>query len=394
MRTYLALGFAAGACAIGACGEDEARRPSVGFSGPDASSSASSSAGGEGGAGGAGGASTHSTGGGDGGAGGQGVGGGAGGPPAPYCGDLTVNPGEECDDGNTSPGDGCAGDCMIESGEVEPNNTAVTASPLVKSPYYAKIDPAGDVDYVAFTVVGPGASVTARTMDVGDGACAVGDLDSFLEILAADGTTVLGGDEDGGEGYCSRVVLPNLGAGNFFARISASPKAATPTFIYRLRIDQVMDVCGDNNKTVGEECDDGNMDAGDGCSPTCTLEISESEPNDAVASADAFVDPWNAVLTPAADVDVVSVTLANAVSSLTATTTDQGTGACAAKTLDTIVEILAPNGTTVLASGDDIVGNCGSALAPNLAAGTYFVRIKGGSLVTDPSPYGLQIIVQ
>jgi hypothetical protein len=99
-------------------------------------------------------------------------------------------------------------------------------------------------------------------------------------------------------------------------------------------------------------------------------------------------------LDPAGDIDVVTVNVASQAATFTATTTDQGTGACAAKTLDTIVEILGPDGTTVLASGDDNVGNCASALATNVAAGPYYVRVKGGSLATYPSAYGLQIILQ
>jgi cysteine-rich repeat protein len=34
-------------------------------------------------------------------------------PPEPECGDGIVDPGEECDDGNTTDGDGCPGDCLL-----------------------------------------------------------------------------------------------------------------------------------------------------------------------------------------------------------------------------------------------------------------------------------------
>jgi len=36
-------------------------------------------------------------------------------PPAPYCGDGHLDPGEDCDDGNNTPGDGCDADCRLES---------------------------------------------------------------------------------------------------------------------------------------------------------------------------------------------------------------------------------------------------------------------------------------
>jgi cysteine-rich repeat protein len=35
-------------------------------------------------------------------------------PPAPVCGDRTVDPGEVCDDGNPTNGDGCSSDCLRE----------------------------------------------------------------------------------------------------------------------------------------------------------------------------------------------------------------------------------------------------------------------------------------
>lgn len=323
-----------------------------------------------------------------------GMGGEAGAPPAPFCGDGVFNGTEECDDQNMANGDGCTSDCKVEANEVEPNDTAAQASPFVVSPFYwAKID-SGDVDFVSFTVTKANTSVTAVTYDIGDGGCSKNEIDSFVEIIAANGTTVLASDDDAGEGFCARAVAPSLAMGNYFVRISAAPKSGTPSFFYQLVINQIENICGDNDKTAGEECDDGNVMSGDGCSAACKIELSETEPNGTTATANSFVAPWNAVLDPAGDIDVIAVNVAAQSATFTATTTDQGTGACAAKTLDTIVEILASNGTTVLASGDDIVGNCGSALATNVAPGTYYVRVKGGSLATYPSAYGLNIIIQ
>lgn len=339
---------------------------------------------------------TGGVGGGNGGSGGNigGMGGNGAMPPEPFCGDAVINPGEECDDGNQDIGDGCRPDCTVESSEVEPNNTFSEANPYVANPFYLAKVAGGDVDFIAFPVSTANTSVVVKTYDVGDGACAKNELDSYVEILASDGMTVLASDDDAGEGYCSRAVVSSLPVGNYFVRVAAAPKAGNPSFIYQLKIDQIANVCGDGTVTPGEECDDGNNMSNDGCSSACKIEISETEANGTPATANTFVMPWNAVLDPAGDVDVVLVNLPMAAMTFTATTNDQGSGACAAKTLDTVVEILASNGSTVLASGDDIVGNCGSALVTNPAAGNYYVRIKGGSLATYPSAYGLTIIVQ
>jgi cysteine-rich repeat protein len=364
---------------------------------PFKSTSASSS-----GAGGQGGGGTGGAGGmggmqGPGGAGGMGGAGGAGGtggmPKMPVCGDYVVDPGEECDDGNLDDGDGCSKTCMLELTEVEPNGTLAEARPYT-NPFYARIDPEGDEDVTSFAVDKSPSSAVVEILDVGDGACTQGKIDSFVDVLGTDGVTVLASDDDGGDGSCSRAVITGLGPGTYGARVTASPLAVAKTFAYRLKITTYHDVCGDGTQTPGEACDDGNLKPGDGCSPTCAVELSETEPNDTPDQANAWAMPWHAALAPAGDVDVVRVAVLSPGATLSAQTTDEGSGACAAKTLDTSLEILAPDGANVLASNDDTLGTCSFVEAKNLPAGTYFVRVQGGPLATYPSPYGLTVTVQ
>jgi cysteine-rich repeat protein len=59
-----------------------------------------------------------SAGGGSGGVGGQG------GVVLPRCGDGVINPGEQCDDGGTSAGDGCDGTCNVECSELFDDSTS------------------------------------------------------------------------------------------------------------------------------------------------------------------------------------------------------------------------------------------------------------------------------
>jgi cysteine-rich repeat protein len=183
------------------------------------------------------------------------------------CGDGFRDAGEGCDDENLDAGDGCDAACEIESDENEPNDTLAEAGAYA-DPFYAEIDPAEDVDSVGFDLA-TRASVIVSTENVGEGSCTFGLLDSFLELLDENGDS-LAVDDDGGEGLCARIVLPNLPVGHYTARISASPVGSTPTFPYRLLV--VTDVCGNGRKTLAEGCDDGNIVDGDGCSATCQVE--------------------------------------------------------------------------------------------------------------------------
>lgn len=349
-------------------------------------SSSTSGAGGQGGEAGQGGAGGEGGLGGQGGTAGQG---GSGGQTIPYCGDGNLDPGEECDDGNPAGADLCSADCKLVDSEVEPNNSAAQANAWV-SPWGARISPSGDVDVVSFVLANP-ASVVVETRDTGDGACAASALDTVVDVLASDGTTVVGSDDDTGDGLCSRATVSSLPAGTYYTRVTASPSAPSATFPYRLAINVIADICGDTVLTPGEQCDDGNQTSGDGCSSTCKLELTESEPNGTVAMADAYVAPWFSVLSPVGDADFVSFNVPMAGMTITAQTNDAGLGGCAMSTLDTIVTIYAPDGTTELVTNDDALGYCSLAKVMTNVSGLHYVRVKPGGRFTDPSFYGLAI---
>lgn len=151
------------------------------------------------------------------------------------CGDGHTDGTEECDDGNTKSGDGCSATCTLEATETEPNDTAAQANALT-SPWLARVNPMGDVDVVSFKVTAGLTKATLETSDVGDGACSLGLLDSYLEVLGTDGATVLAFDDDGGDGLCSRALAKGLQPGTYYARVTASPDGNTPTFAYSLTL--------------------------------------------------------------------------------------------------------------------------------------------------------------
>ncbi len=117
------------------------------------------------------------------------------------------------------------------------------------------------------------------------------------------------------------------------------------------------------------------------------------EPNDAPGTATAVTadgSQRSGDINPVADPDWYSFAVP-AGGSVTAQTFDSSGAACATpSTIDTILRLYAPNGTTVLAENNDIdAGNrCSridpalNAAASNLAAGTYYVRVTGDGATT------------
>lgn len=307
------------------------------------------------------------------------------------CGDAITDPTEECDDGDTDSGDGCSGACKLEPTETEPNDSSGQADAHV-DPFFASIGFAGDVDVVSVAIDAGPSTLTATTYDLGDGACAGDMLDSFLEILGPNGSLVLASDSNGGEGLCARASAVGLAPGTYFVRVSAEEPGGQ--FPYVLSV--MKELCGNGVQGAGEQCDDGGTAPGDGCSPICQLETTETEPNGASAQADPYIEPWVAAISPSGDIDVIAVDVPGPSSLLSAQTIDHGTGACAAGSLDNILEILGTDGSTVLASDDDNgEGYCAFTAAAGLSAGKYFVRVKAGPL--DPSatfPYGISITLQ
>ncbi|MEO8184204.1 MAG: DUF4215 domain-containing protein [Deltaproteobacteria bacterium] len=129
------------------------------------------------------------------------------------CGNAQLDPGEQCDDGDAQPGDGCTGACNLE-----PN--------------------------FACTTVG---EPCTSTIACGDGSVAGTEA-------CDDGNNF---DTDGCSATCT--VEPafgcTTGAGGTSACIPIQNAA-----------------CGDSTVSAGEQCDDGDTDAGDGCSATCQVE--------------------------------------------------------------------------------------------------------------------------
>lgn len=122
--------------------------------------------------------------------------------------------------------------------------------------------------------------------------------------------------------------------------------------------------------------------------------LTEVEPNETSASADAYAAPFIGNIDHAGDIDWISVNVATAGASITAVV-DSGNGACVGG-IDSQVEIYASDGTTVLGMNDDrATDKCSSLTVTAATAGTYFVKVRS-SVANAPNAtfvYGLSVSV-
>jgi cysteine-rich repeat protein len=200
---------------------------------------------------------------------------------AGICGDGHKVGAEQCDDGNTANGDCCSSGCLVEAGcEIEPNNTKdqahasgnVLASGVV---YKGQTSPVGDVDFWEL-VLTQTSNVKLETFDAtGPSNCTT--IDTQMYLYAADGTTQVAYDDDGGPGACSLLdpaataTVRSLPAGTYYVKVNDYSNNDVISYTLRATITPV--ICGDGAiVSPNETCDDGNTVSGDGCSATCAQE--------------------------------------------------------------------------------------------------------------------------
>jgi cysteine-rich repeat protein len=150
------------------------------------------------------------------------------------CGDGVLDPGEQCDDGNNSSGDGCTALCQIVCGWT---CTCVPGAPCWCVP---------------------------------GGTCIIGGI-------CGDG--LLGANE-----VCDDS---NAMAGD---GCSADCQTVEPGWRCPVPGRRCVPVCGDGIVVVPESCDDGNTVAGDGCSATCSAEPTTNRCGDGVVEGSEACD--------------------------------------------------------------------------------------------------------
>lgn len=322
------------------------------------------------------------------------------GPGSQTCGNGSRETPETCDDGGRADNDGCSSACGLE----------ITGVPLTA--------PGGSLDFgtvaagasgvAQLTIDTAGQSITATAADTAD---SCNTVDTSLELLDDAGRVLLsaaGGGPTGTAGNCGAFdrrldrAARDLRVGTYYLRANNEGPSSGPI---RIRYAVLAPVCGNSfvESRAGEQCDDGNSQAGDGCSPQCQFEggaAPEQEPNNdqATATASGLVGPGRIQLRgeirPSGDDDVwafeVPAQRTLFFSARTYTTRGQFTS-CDRTITDTRifleqagVEATAPS-SGELAFNDDIdsLGNvwCSGLFSVPLSGGqngtTYYIRIQG-----------------
>ena len=206
--------------------------------------------------------------------------------PVPVCGDgIIITPDEGCDDVNTVSGDGCSETCQVETsapvcpnGIVESdeqcddnNNTEedgcsslciseVCGDGTLQSNLGEQCDDGNTAD-------GDGCSAACQPESCGDGT-----LQSSLGEECDDGNTVNGDT-------CTSLCITDTdgdGAGDVVDNcqgVSNPDQADTDGDSLGDACDTpLVSECGNNQLEQPEECDDGNLTDGDGCSSACQWE--------------------------------------------------------------------------------------------------------------------------
>jgi len=221
------------------------------------------------------------------------------------CGNGILEGTEACDDGNTTPGDGCASDCKLEPGWscLEPG---VRCQPKCGDGLQTGVEQCDDGNTNSgdgcsadcsqvepgWLCLAPGVGCQPKCGDglqTGDEECDDGNTegkdgctsDCKLEsdwVCPKPGSpcvsTVVCGDGivSGNEACDDHNAKSGDGCSADCSRIESGWSCPAPGM-------RCQPKCGDGLQIGGEECDDGNTDSDDGCSPTCKVETGYACPD-------------------------------------------------------------------------------------------------------------------
>ena len=217
--------------------------------------------------------------------------------PALKCGNGVLDDGEGCDDGNAKDGDGCSAACKVE-GTTPGGSCPGAAVPMTSpSPTRRVGSVAGDTttnakSFESATCGGGNGNdvVYSVTSDIAGRARVVLDakFDAYLALRSACGDAKT-------ESACKAVPI---GGGKTELLFPVTAKQTTYVIVdgvagksgaYRLDVEIDATTCGDGIAQWPEQCDDGAVAPGDGCSAGCLLETPLSAPGKCPGATYTFV---------------------------------------------------------------------------------------------------------
>lgn len=187
---------------------------------------------------------------------------------APLCGNGIVEQSELCDDGNQSETDSCSNLCV-------PLNAPVFNLPGNAQVFTANLPNRSSSHMIALNVTQPSYILAETFTSHNNESC---DLYVATQIeLLDDQKTVLGFDQKDGVRDCSKIdpstdAFAALAPGRYWLRTRLSGTTQQLNHLdIRVR-GFAQNVCGNGVVENTEQCDDGNIISGDGCSNTCQVE--------------------------------------------------------------------------------------------------------------------------
>jgi hypothetical protein len=262
--------------------------------------------------------------------------------------------------------------------ETEPNNTSGTATPLTFTPtaiVTAAINPGGDLDFYTFTAAA-GSKVWLETDTGGVQNAGATSRDTKVDLLAADGTTVIENDDDDGTANGGDGTIES----GLSSIIAGRTLTAGGTYFIRVQAFTVTGIINPYRLFV---------------SLTNVSATAEVEANDTAATANVANSPAlrSGSIGVAADVDYYSVS-ANAGDTIffpvDADPERDGTGT------DLIVEFRDPADALLLSVDSSTAGDLANPAAEGAnytvsASGTYFVKVRHFS-ATGTGTYNIHIV--
>jgi cysteine-rich repeat protein len=189
------------------------------------------------------------------------------------CGNGILEPGEECDDGNNTPGDGCSNNCREENycgnGICGPGENGLNCPDDCAVCGNGVLEPGEECDD-GNLIPGDGCSATCTQENYcGNGICDPGENGlNCPDDCAVCGNGVLEPGEECDDGN----IIPGDGCSATCTLESFCGDAICGPGETAINCPEDCAVCGNGSLEPGEECDDGNVLNFDGCTPNCRVD--------------------------------------------------------------------------------------------------------------------------